>query len=246
MPIGLLYESKDSSSGMFAPLHAGDTVTATEKHLYPTINQTVRVEVSSIVTTMTTNEAMTGNVPTTTSINQLEGIVQKRLNIKWVDAKRLIDDALRNCEITNPNGSSEIPMNRQDEIIEEACEIFADLTTTEQEQMRLPNNDDTTFTSKRDGSTTEPEWKRKARIQAERREAEWQLQQNIQQNQDKIQTLLKEKQNIIPAEEIPLTTIKSIRVIDSDSHNNKTMEQPPKESVPIVRIHRTTCYCIIQ
>ena len=87
---------------------------------------------------MTTNEAMTGNVPTTTSINQLESIVQKRLNIKWVDAKRLIDDALRNCEITNPNGSSEIPMNRQDEIIEEACEIFADLTTTEQEQI-LPD-----------------------------------------------------------------------------------------------------------
>ena len=201
----------------------------------------------------------THNVPTTTSIHQIESIVQKRLNIKWVDAKQLIQDACRNCEISNIGSCNDsgIPMNRQDEIIEEACEIFADLTVIEQDQMRISSNDHTAAADDDNGDDTVPkqqcpakesEWKRKARIQAERREAEWQLQQNIQQNQSMIQTLLKEKQNIIPEHEIPLTTIKSIRVIDPNENNNRTaMEQSPhKESVPIVRIKRTTCYCVIQ
>jgi hypothetical protein len=179
-------------------------------------------------------------------MHQLESIVQKRLNIKWVDAKRLINDALKNCEISNNTGSSGIPMNRQDEIIEEACEIYADLTVTEQDQMRLSNEKDD-VASKSECPANEPEWKRKARIQAERREAEWQLQQNIQQNQEKIQTLLKEKQNIISADEIPLTTIKSIRVIDNKDPASRTLkQQPTEEKAPIVRVRQTTCYCIIQ
>ena len=180
----------------------------------------------------------TGTMPTTTTINQLESIVQKRLNIKWVDAKRLIQDALRNCEVSSSDNGG-IPMHRQDEIIEEACEIFADLTMMEQDQMRQVHTENKSHNVK---VNDEPEWKRKARIQAERREAEWQIQQNIQQNQDKIHMILKEKQSIIPENEIPLTTIKSIRIVENDLPK----EQPPKESVPIVRVKTTTCYCTIQ
>ena len=188
------------------------------------------------------SSAATGKDPTkTTTINQLESIVQKRLNIKWVHAKQLIHDALRNCEIISDDDSKSttIPLSRQDEIIEEACEIFSDLTTTEQDQMRLQT---TKETPSNDDQESEPEWKRKARIQAERREAEWQLQQNIHQNQDKIQTLLKDKQTIIPPDEIPLTTIKSIRALP----RNGPKESPAPETVPIVRVRTTTCYCTIQ
>ena len=189
------------------------------------------------------SSAATGKDPTkTTTINQLESIVQTRLNIKWVHAKQLIHDALRNCEIISDDDSKNttIPLSRQDEIIEEACEIFSDLTTTEQDQMRLQTTKETTPSN--DDQESEPEWKRKARIQAERREAEWQLQQNIQQNQDKIQTLLKDKQTIIPPDEIPLTTIKSIRALPP----NGPKESPAPETVPIVRVRTTTCYCTIQ
>jgi hypothetical protein len=234
LPIGLFYQSDGLSIGK---IRCGESESPAFSGIYSIASSVIMSKV-----------AATGNVPTTTTINQLESIVQKRLIIKWVDAKRLIVDALRNCEISNSNGSG-IPMNRQDEIIEEAYEIFADLAATERDQMRLSSNNRTSRDDgdNAEGTTNEPEWKRKARIQAERREAEWQQQQNIQQNQDKIQTLLKEKQNIIPEHEIPLTTIKSIRVIDNDNNAaSRTMEQSPKESVPIVRIRRTTCYCIIQ
>ncbi len=195
------------------------------------------------VLTMSSSTAA-GKVSTKTATsNQLESIVQKRLNIKWVHAKQLIRDASRNCEIIADDNSKSIAiiLNRQDEIIEEACEIFSDLTTTEQDQMRLHHSKET---PSNDDEDSEPEWKRKARIQAERREAEWQLQQNIQQNQDKIQTLLKDnKQTIIPPDEIPLTTVKSIRAL---AHDPIPKESPAPDTVPIVRVRTTTCYCTIQ
>jgi hypothetical protein len=194
----------------------------------------------------------TGTIPSTMiTINHVESIVQKRLNIKWVDAKRLVRDAMHNCELLSKqqqqHSNNEIPTHRQDEVIEEACEIFADLTSDEQDQMRLNT---TTATTDNDIDDTEPEWKRKARIQAERREAEWQVQQTVQQNQAHITTLLREKQSTIPEHEIPLTTIKSIRTIANDNNMghsiHKQQQLPLQESAPIVRVKTTTCYCIIQ
>lgn len=84
----------------------------------------------------------------------LEDRVKKELGIKWVAAKQLIQQAL--------DGLGD-EVSDEDEIFDEVCDIFEDLPPEEQEDMKLKKNI----------ASDEPDWKRKAREQAERREREF-------------------------------------------------------------------------
>ena len=57
-----------------------------------------------------------------------------------------------------------------EQIIQEASAIFAGLDPPEQAKMRAPSEGQTPAT---EGTEVEPEWRRKAREQAERRHQEW-------------------------------------------------------------------------
>lgn len=77
--------------------------------------------------------------------------VKNKLNIKYKDAKKLVEEAR---DVLGSDATD-------DQIIQEACDIFEDMPKQEQEAMETPIQSE------------EPEWKRKAKEQAARREAEW-------------------------------------------------------------------------
>jgi hypothetical protein len=88
----------------------------------------------------------------------LDNNIKDTLGIKWVDARRLRVDAQNALGLSGSEG-------REEEILLEAQKKFESLSAADQETMRLP-----------EGGDDEPEWNRKAREQAERREREWEVQ----------------------------------------------------------------------
>lgn len=74
----------------------------------------------------------------TSSNSALVTALQKRLNIQWKGAVRLLEQAKSNCEIVDTGGDdNKIPEHREAEVLEEACEIFGDLTAAEQEALKV-------------------------------------------------------------------------------------------------------------
>lgn len=84
----------------------------------------------------------------------VENLVKQRLGIKYIDAKRLTEEAEDLLK------GEDVPITEED-VVEEAVALFEEMTLEEQEAMKIPEE------------SGEPEWKRKAREQAERREKEW-------------------------------------------------------------------------
>jgi len=80
-------------------------------------------------------------------------LIKTKLSIRYIDARRLAQEAAQGLA----SGATEA------NIVEEACELFEDLGHEEQEAMKA-------------AADAEPEWKRKALEQAERREREWEIQ----------------------------------------------------------------------
>lgn len=88
----------------------------------------------------------------------LENKIKDKLGIRWVDARRFVQNAQAVLGI----GDDELE-DHEDEIMLESLKAFVSLSKEEQEAMRR----------KKAEAAAEPEWKRKAREQAERREREW-------------------------------------------------------------------------
>lgn len=167
-------------------------------------------------------------------MSSVESTVQQRLGIKWVDAKRLVQDAARNCEI---NGL-ESTRNREEEVIEEACELFEDLDDAEKARMRIssPAVDNDSAAA---AAGVEPAWKRKAREQAERREAEWQAKEAAAANNEKVREKLRAVG--VPEEEIQGTKVTSIRKVEGPPPETASIE--PGKGIVYIRTH--TCLCVI-
>lgn len=119
------------------------------------------------------NSTSTPSLPLSTLFNNtidsmapsksVEDVIKTRLGIKWSAAKELAAQAA--ADIKESTGQSDI---EDDEIVEEACDIFEDLDEDEKEEMRLS------------AQPVEPHWKRKAREQAEKREREFDREQQAQ------------------------------------------------------------------
>jgi hypothetical protein len=165
----------------------------------------------------------------------IESTIQKKLGIKWVDAKRLVQQAADNCEIRN---ASDIPEDRVDEVTTEAYEIFEDLDEEEKARMRLGSPDSAAVTD----DAPEPDWKRKAREQAERREAEWRGKENAVSNNAAVRDKL--RSDGVAEEEVQGTKVISIRTVDDGAQ--KPESGTKEEENPIVRMTTHRCYCVIQ
>jgi hypothetical protein len=166
----------------------------------------------------------------------IESTVQKKLGIKWVDTKRLVQQAAENCEIRN---ASDIPEDRVDEVTTEVYEIFEDLDEDEKASMRLGSPDSTAAAA---DVASEPDWKRKAREQAERREAEWRAKENAVSNNAAVRDKL--RSDGVAEEEVQGTKVISIRTVDDDT--KKPDSGTKEEEKPIVRMTTHRCYCVIQ
>lgn len=155
----------------------------------------------------------------------LETAVAEKLNIKWVDAKRLVTEAIVNVEI-----EGEVPLDREEEVLEEACELFEDLEEHEKAAMRKPKG------PAMNENGEEPEWKRKARENAERREAEWRAKENAVANNEKVREKLREKG--VDESEIAGTIVTSVRKLPG----GPPPEEPARgNGVVRVTTHRVCC-----
>jgi hypothetical protein len=154
----------------------------------------------------------------------LENAVADKLGIKWVDAKRLVKQAILNVEIEGPV----VPVDREEEVLEEACEIFEDLEEHEKAAMRKPQS--------QSNNSEEPEWKQKAIENAQRREAEWRAKENAVANNEKVRDKLRDAG--VDEGEVSGTRVTSIKKLPGG---------PPEESaetgkgVVRVRTHRVCC-----
>jgi hypothetical protein len=172
--------------------------------------------------------------PSTTTIASLEGAVQKRLGIKYVDSKRLVEQALMQCEIAIASAAmTKIPKERYDEVLEEACEIFADLDVQRQDEMRIS-------TSNSNESTGSPAWMVKAQQQAAQREAEWETWQRAYEQTEHVQDQL--RQQGVSEEEVSRTRVISIKQQQEPVQGSKKNKE---EEGPVVRVTTHTCYCVI-
>ena len=94
--------------------------------------------------------------------SKVENQIKDKLHIKWVAARKLASQAQESLGIA----STDELKGREDEVLLQALKMFRELSGSEQDEMRLPPENATSPSS-------EPDWKRKAREQAERREKEW-------------------------------------------------------------------------
>jgi hypothetical protein len=175
-----------------------------------------------------------------------------KLNLKWVAAKRLIADAKKNCEI-----EGEIPACRNEEVMEEACELFKDLSKREQSSMlrsaTSDNNNKNNSKQKQKQQSPdlpEPDWKRRAREHAERREAEWLSKKAAETQTEVVREKL--RQAGVDEQEVSSTRVTAIRKLTpppSYNNNQVTKTQQEQPQIPpggIVRVRTNTCYCTIQ
>jgi hypothetical protein len=86
--------------------------------------------------------------------------VKQKLGIKWVHARDLTNQAIAALHIDSNDRS--IIEERNNDIIDEACELFADLSPAEQEKMKIPADD-----------SNQSDFKKKAMATAAKREQEW-------------------------------------------------------------------------
>jgi len=164
------------------------------------------------------------------SSSALVTALQKRLDIQWKGATTLLDQARTNCEIAPGDA---VPADREDEVIEEACELFADLTAAEQEALKV-----------RPGGgaiehAPDPDWKTKALRLAEQREADLRAQQEAEAANEKVRERLREQ----GADHVENTKVIAVRKIESSTAGDGG--DGGQGTKPKVVVRRHTCVCNI-
>lgn len=153
-------------------------------------------------------------------MTNLADAVKKKLGIKWVDAKALVERAMESCEIQGDT----VPKNREDEVLEEAIELFEDLDEAEQERMRQEANE-------------QPAWKVKALRAAEKREEEFRAKQAAVAQSEMVRDQLRDEG--VEEAVVANTKVTAIRKLEE-----QPMSEEERETRAVVR--KTTCYCVIQ
>lgn len=177
----------------------------------------------------------------------LENKIKDKLGIRWIDARKFAQDAQKTLNI----GDDELE-NYEAEMLLEALKAFVSLPKEEQESMR----------QKKVEASEEPQWKRKAREQAERREREWEAKVAAEKNAEQ-QSAIESQEEIVPANNEPTITKvtqgpqqevkgpkKIIRVTKTVTDNNgntkisETIDHEPLDG-PGIKITRTQVCCVI-
>ena len=147
-------------------------------------------------------------------MTNLENAIKDKLGIRWVEAKKLLEKAKERCEIDSP----EVPVDRENEVLEEACELFGDIPKSEQDEMKQSESDDL---------------KNKLMQQAQRREVEWREKEAAAASNEQVREKLRSEG--VPEEEVGATRVTAVRKIEEPASGKGT-----------VRIRRHTCLCVIQ
>jgi hypothetical protein len=172
-----------------------------------------------------------------------ENKIKDKLGIRWVDARRLVQDAQKQLSI-----SDDQLIENEDEIMLAVLKSFVALPKEEQEALRR----------KKVEAAEEPEWKRKAREQAEKREREWEAQAAAEKA---AQNASQKSETETTSPEPTITTIKRgpeaeihgpkkvVKVTKTVKHNNgdiRTVETTRHDSLgPSVTVTHTKVCCVV-
>jgi hypothetical protein len=160
--------------------------------------------------------------------------VRQKLGIKYVDAKVLVAEARQVCEVA---GDDDVPTERHDEVVEEACEIFADYPPDKQNSMKQP------LTPSSSSSTTTaevviPAWKQKALAACQKLESDYESKQAAVQATEAVQRQLREEG--VPAEDIASTKVMQVRKLE------EAAATAPGNGPGQLTVRTYTCACVIQ
>ena len=173
--------------------------------------------------------AMATTATTTSTNGALVTALQKKLGIQWKCANQLLERAATNCDIINDEENlGIIPPDREDEVLEEACELFAELSANEQEAMRVKDASE---------PRPEPEWKMRAVRAAEKRQADAEAMAAAAAASEVVREKLREQ----GAEHVDSTQVISIRKLPEQSAATSSTDN----NKPKVTVRRHTCVCAI-
>ena len=163
----------------------------------------------------------------------LVNALQKRLDIPWKGAVSLLEQAKTNCEITDET----IPDSREDEVLEEACEIYADLTPAEQEALQVRPAADSS-------GIDHPDWKEKALRIAAQREADARARQEAEAANEAVRARLREQGELDDAA-VQNTRVIAIRKIECEQPMSVAGGGEERQHAR-VNMKTITCFCTIQ
>jgi hypothetical protein len=171
-----------------------------------------------------------------------ENKIKDKLGIRWIDARRLVQDAQKQLNI-----SDDQLVENEDEIMLAVLKSFVALPKEEQEALRR----------KKVEAAEEPEWKRKAREQAEKREREWEAQAAAEKaaasQQSQTETIAPSEPTITTITRGPEHEIhgpkKVVTVTKTVKHSNgdiRTVETTRHDSLaPSMTVTHTKVCCVV-
>ena len=157
------------------------------------------------------------------SSSALVNALQKRLDIQWKGAVGLLEQAKSNCEIADEN----VPNCREDEVLDEACEIYADLTPSEQDALKVRPVD----------SSEIPDWKEKALRAAEKHETDARARQESEAANEAVRARLREQGELDDAA-VQNTRVIAIRKLQS------TQSPSSGEDCKRAKVNKKTITCV--
>lgn len=179
----------------------------------------------------------------------LENKIKDKLGIRWVDARAFVQKAQDMLGI----GDDELE-EHEDEIMLESLKAFVALSDEEKQEMRR----------KKAEATEEPDWKRKAREQAERREREWEeraaaekLAQTVNESkpdtaactnnsnaEPTVTTITRGPEQEISGPKKVVRVTKTIKHTNGDTKTVETTRHDPLQG-PSVKITHTKVCCVV-
>jgi hypothetical protein len=179
----------------------------------------------------------------------IENAIQQKLaGIKYIDARRLGQEAQQSLGMPVPGQTTTEKAEYQTQVVEQALAIFEGLTPEEQAEMLQPPME---------GEAAEPDWKRRAREQAEKRERAWEQEEAGATADPNAETessdpeLVEEGDNEDLAEgpwstsTNTITTTKTRVVHPSSSRRGFDESGDPLHGIQAANVYHRTVYCVI-
>ena len=165
-------------------------------------------------------------------MSTLENTVKDKLGIKWVCARDLVQQARTKLDANRDDDDDDYSVD-EDEVLLETLKIFQALSNKEQEKMRVPEQ------------TLEPDWKQKAKAQAERRERQWEEDEAARQAAIAREEAIARGEQVEDEVQGPKKIIRVTKVT-KDGKDTEVVETITKEKLDGCHIkHTKVQYCTI-
>lgn len=166
--------------------------------------------------------------------------VQQKWGLKYVDAKALVAEARAACEIDNNDDN--VPTERHDEVVEEACEIFKDYAPEQQNRMKQQQQPSAAATTTND---VVPAWKQKALAACQKLEQDFESKQSAAVATAELQQRLREEGNV-PEDQIASTKVTHVRPLPEAAAAGAPPAAAAAGDQKNVTVRTYTCGCVIQ